>query len=118
MPPNTVNVARPSRWGNPYVVGEGTVSASGHMAGPCVGHYDPSAPRWYDQPLAEGITAEQAVALYRGDIEGSLGDPDPYYDEIRRALADLAGKNLACWCRPDDPCHADVLLDLANRDRK
>lgn len=30
------------------------------------------------------------------------------------ALADLRGKNLACWCKPGDPCHADVLLELAN----
>jgi hypothetical protein len=27
---------------------------------------------------------------------------------------DLAGKNLACWCREDEPCHADVLLEFAN----
>lgn len=27
---------------------------------------------------------------------------------------DLAGKNLACWCRPGAPCHADVLLEIAN----
>lgn len=26
----------------------------------------------------------------------------------------LAGKNLACWCNPGDPCHADVLLEIAN----
>jgi hypothetical protein len=29
-------------------------------------------------------------------------------------LQDLRGKNLACWCPPDEPCHADVLLELAN----
>ncbi len=29
-------------------------------------------------------------------------------------LPDLRGKNLACWCRLDQPCHADVLLELAN----
>lgn len=23
-------------------------------------------------------------------------------------------KNLACWCKPGEPCHADVLLKLAN----
>ena len=28
---------------------------------------------------------------------------------------DLRGKNLACWCKPGTPCHADVLLELANR---
>lgn len=27
----------------------------------------------------------------------------------------LRGKNLACWCPLDQPCHADVLLKLANK---
>jgi hypothetical protein len=28
----------------------------------------------------------------------------------------LRGKNLACWCPLDgSPCHADVLLEIANR---
>ena len=36
-----------------------------------------------------------------------------------RALADAAreelrGTNLACWCPLDGPCHADVLLEIAN----
>lgn len=31
-----------------------------------------------------------------------------------RAKIDLCGKNLACWCALDQPCHADVLLELAN----
>ena len=30
-------------------------------------------------------------------------------------LAPLHGKDLACWCRLDQPCHADVLLELANK---
>lgn len=29
-------------------------------------------------------------------------------------LPSLRGKDLACWCAPDQPCHADVLLRLAN----
>lgn len=29
-------------------------------------------------------------------------------------VAELRGKNLACWCALDAPCHADVLLELAN----
>jgi hypothetical protein len=28
----------------------------------------------------------------------------------------LRGKNLCCWCRPEDPCHADTLLSLANEE--
>jgi hypothetical protein len=33
-------------------------------------------------------------------------------EDVRR---DLRGKNLACWCPLDGPCHADVLLEVANR---
>lgn len=32
----------------------------------------------------------------------------------RLNLSELRGKNLACWCKPGAPCHADVLLELAN----
>jgi Domain of unknown function (DUF4326) len=35
----------------------------------------------------------------------------PSDDEIRKALG---GKNLACWCPEDGPCHADLLLEIAN----
>jgi hypothetical protein len=31
-----------------------------------------------------------------------------------RMKIELRGKNLACWCPLDKPCHADVLLDMAN----
>ena len=35
--------------------------------------------------------------------------------ELRRlARRELAGKNLACWCPLDGPCHADVWLEIAN----
>lgn len=27
---------------------------------------------------------------------------------------ELRGKNLCCWCPLDQPCHADVLLRIAN----
>lgn len=30
------------------------------------------------------------------------------------AVAELAGKDLACWCEPDALCHGDVLLRVAN----
>lgn len=31
-------------------------------------------------------------------------------------LSELRGKNLACWCRMGESCHADVLLEMANAD--
>ncbi len=42
----------------------------------------------------------------RGDVER-----DAILDDIER----LRGRNLACWCPLDRPCHADVLLELANQ---
>ncbi len=30
-------------------------------------------------------------------------------------VSELRGKDLACWCRLDQECHADILLEIANR---
>jgi len=35
-------------------------------------------------------------------------------EEVAAIRAQLRGKNLACWCPLDQPCHADVLLQIAN----
>jgi hypothetical protein len=34
----------------------------------------------------------------------------------RQMLSPLRGKDLACWCALDKPCHADVLIELANEE--
>lgn len=72
-----VNVARPSKWGNPYKVGEFG-------------------------------SAKECVDAYAHSI-GVAGGVIPYDD-----LHELHGKNLACWCDAEAPCHVDVLLELAN----
>jgi hypothetical protein len=54
-------------------------------------------------------TAEEAVMLYRNDLNaGSL----PF--TIDNARRELKGRDLVCWCKPGVPCHADVLLAVAN----
>ena len=35
-------------------------------------------------------------------------------EEIAAMIEGLRGKDLACWCKEGDPCHADVLLEIAN----
>ena len=86
MPENTVYVGRPTMWGNPYKVGDG---------------------------LCE--TVEDAVKYYHiGVLTGSnfvSEDFIPNEDIIRKSLK---GKNLACWCKEGEPCHADILLKIAN----
>ena len=52
----------------------------------------------------ERNTAEDVVTEYRYRCRGNEA-------LIRSALA---GKNLACWCKPGSPCHCDVLLEIAN----
>lgn len=59
-------------------------------------------------------TREENMALYRQWANG--GSPSAVL--LREAAArELRGKNLACWCPLDRPCHADVLLELANGGR-
>lgn len=111
MPANTVYVGRPTLWGNPWTVAEmGSV---------------------YDVPPAERRAA--AVRAYRRELEGwgLLSDYGWYTSDkawgamerriqatgakdMAEAAILLKGKNLACWCPLDQPCHADVLLELAN----
>lgn len=55
-----------------------------------------------------GKVSEQVLSDYRQHIliQVTIGELD---------LAELRGKDLACWCPLSSPCHADVLLELANR---
>jgi hypothetical protein len=64
----------------------------------------------YGNPYAIGsdVTREQAVALFRLYALQRLA-------EEPRWLNPLRGRNLACYCKPGELCHADVLLELANR---
>lgn len=65
------------------------------------------ATRW-GNPF-RGDDVEDNVRAFRtyvtSRLESGLGYP----------LNELRGKNLACWCKPGSPCHADVLLELANK---
>ena len=91
MPPNTVSVARPTKFGNPFKIGQ-TVHVGPAFSG-------------RDEIVAD---AAHACRLYRRHLFN-----------IRSAVeivAPLRGKNLACWCPLDQPCHADVLLKLANEE--
>ena len=54
----------------------------------------------------EMLTAEKAVELYEQHLADNFSERD-----IRHCLH---GKDLACWCALDEPCHADVLLRIAN----
>jgi len=92
MPANTVYVGRPTRWGNPWVVG-GSVSCGCRSVGECTHNY------FQRNTPAEAVEAFRCWAATHPAV---------------LALEELRGRNLACWCPLDQPCHADVLLELAN----
>jgi hypothetical protein len=54
----------------------------------------------------------QADAVLRFETEIA---PGGILMSQRSWLHELRGKNLACWCKLDEACHADVLLRLANQ---
>lgn len=58
-----------------------------------------------------GPTAGDAVARYRTWLERTY----PGQTVAAMARTELRGRDLACWCTPSEPCHADVLLEIANR---
>jgi hypothetical protein len=90
-PEGAVTVGRPSKWGNPFKVGEVKWML-----------------RLHDQARVQFAphTAAEAVEMFRVIVS-----TDAWQDMIRE---ELRGKDLACWCPLDSPCHADVLLELAN----
>ncbi len=77
MPPNTVYVGRPTRWGNPFA---------------------------FDKSSVLGVVDfKDILEKYRNHIEN-----------VTDSFEGLRGKDLACWCKEGAPCHADILLELAN----
>lgn len=91
MPANTVYVGRPTRWGNPFRVGT------------------PDA----DDCMTCGDRAE-AVAKYRSELMTWGGNGSFIACTVEMIRAQLRGKNLACFCPLDQPCHADILLEISN----
>ncbi|HLE79913.1 MAG TPA: DUF4326 domain-containing protein [Dehalococcoidia bacterium] len=85
MPVGAVYVGRGSKWGNPYK----------------------EIPTTYEYGLLcriehRGRTSEDILSDYRR------------YTLPRLPVVELRGKNLACWCPLTQPCHADILLEIAN----
>lgn len=87
------------------------MSVSGTMHGPAVGRYD-GGEFLFGTTIT--ITPALAVVLYRDNLEEMMGAD--YVDEfdVAEAMETLRGKDLACWCKLGEPCHGDVLLELAN----
>lgn len=98
LPDNAVKVDRSTQWGNPYRVGE-------RMSMPMARRWG-----WEISPRGQKIVCEDAKEAVRRFAHCVQWD-----EAIHGYIRDqLGGRDLACWCALDAPCHADVLLTIAN----
>lgn len=93
-----IYVGRPSPWGNPWAVGD-------------TRYWLVKPGGWIDRKPHPPLTREQAIQTFRNSIEYRITEEPDF-------LAELRGHDLSCWCPPDQPCHADVLIELANQGRE
>lgn len=102
MPPNTVSVTRPGIMGNPFPVD-------------CYGQA--GAVDLYRRWLTGNMSSREMSELSRCDKWSSPPTISlvSVRQWVREEIPKLRGKNLVCWCSLDKPCHADVLLELANK---
>lgn len=104
MPPNTKKVDRSTPWGNPFWVER----RSGKR-------WNPGTAAWgeiwevrhYDYMWGPTFPTKPAAAAHAAEMFRQK-------EAAKFDLSALRGKNLACWCPLDQPCHADVLLEIAN----
>ena len=91
--PDAVIVARPSKWGNPFKMSEAMEAV-------------------YTEEAARLMVVHAFEEWLRGNPD--FFEPHNLRDHVITNVDELRGKDLACWCPLDQPCHADVLLRLAN----
>jgi hypothetical protein len=113
-PAGAIYVGRGTRWGNPctqvrYPALDGTEWEREGRLGKTSGqrhafvHPDKTV-TWH---LVQDATPEQAVEMFRRWLTEA--------PSLTAAVREhLSGRDLMCWCPTDEPCHADILLELAN----
>jgi hypothetical protein len=135
MPEGAVYVGRPTRWGNPFPwKGDWitwTAVALGYRADE-QGRREASVALYRCWIAGEPIVARRspgdsgAAVEYSNGRVATLGQivqgfaavasstvPTPAIPEDPPPLEGLRGATvLACWCRPDQPCHTDALIEL------
>ncbi|MCH8479169.1 MAG: DUF4326 domain-containing protein [Wenzhouxiangella sp.] len=114
MPDNTKYVGRPTKYGNPFIV-------RGDLLYCDASHRRKVLDPWVlftGDPIQKDeskLYGSIALFYYRHWLNGLYdhsGVVRPRGFTIDQMKEELQGKNLACWCDLDHPCHVDVLMDV------
>lgn len=110
--PNSVKVDRSTKFGNPFAakIKNGEVGLATMTREYLVQDFR----FWLTVNATKNRIDGEWVETLWGGHPTYLGVPISDRNRILDALGELQGKDLACWCPLDQPCHADVLLELAN----
>ena len=135
LPAGAVSVARPTKWGNPFgyqkrtglarypaALGEGAWEYEGRVSAAGMRHDYHHADGRITVCHVRYMTRAEVVETYRraltGDLTPAMWSASPSGRFLTVTVEDvhreLAGRDLACWCKLTEPCHADVLLAIAN----
>lgn len=99
-PAGAVVVARPSVFGNPFTVA--AAREAGYHA------TDETLSEWCVSLFRRWLTNPKQMDYVGPESERKKA-------ALMARLPELRGKDLCCWCKPGTPCHADVLIELANK---
>lgn len=123
IPEGAVYVGRPSRYGNPYVVGEALARVPAldgsewepedRISAPGYHHPYMHADGHYTRHVSRLQTRAECVESFRLHLAKWGKIMTGHGATIAQIRDELAGKDLICWCPLDQPCHADVLLEIA-----
>lgn len=115
LPDNTIIVDRRGFWGNPYKVIERDRQWAVVLAIPATAAPEQSE-AIREAVKRAGLTLAPMIARYDTRVEALSLSLDLFetYAKIylRPYLPQLDGRDLACWCKAADPCHAQILIRL------
>ena len=70
--------------------------------------------KWGNYFTIEDYGREESIDMFIQYI----GHPNSPLDFGPEDIEQLRGKNLACWCKENESCHADILLAWANETKE
>ena len=114
-----VYVGRGSKWGNPFrlVKHDGIWMIKTDGSERCSSILTTHAGFSYDTKEEAARDAVMLYGIWLLPYEYRTENMEEFLRSIAilESIEELRGKDLSCWCKLGEPCHADLLLELANR---